>query len=245
MERFYPNGVQAERLIRLDEKIDHQICIEYLLRQQHVIQKSTRRTRSNTRRDQPRSQGILPFWKEIASNEGTTQGDPIAMAMYALGILPLLQHNIDVPMGEKTKRIAYADDFTGIGTLQKLKQWWDDINKIGPYIGYYPKASKSVLIVKEEHAEEAAALFVNTQIRITTKGHRHLGAVVGDSSYKNEYVSDKVKEWVEQIIHLSKIARTHPHRIFSIYSWSSTSIYIYHENNPKHIRQSTTTRKCN
>ena len=78
--------------------------------------------------------------KEITSVEGTTQGDPIAMAMYALGILPLLQHNIDITKGEKTKRIAYADDFTGIGTLQELKQWWDDINKIGPYIGYYPKA---------------------------------------------------------------------------------------------------------
>ena len=38
MERYYPNGVQAERLIRLDEQIDQQVCVEYLFRQ-HVAAK--------------------------------------------------------------------------------------------------------------------------------------------------------------------------------------------------------------
>ena len=36
MVRYYPNGVEAERLIRLDEKLDHQVTVEYLLRQQHA-----------------------------------------------------------------------------------------------------------------------------------------------------------------------------------------------------------------
>ena len=51
--------------------------------------------------------------KEISSKEGTTQGDPIAMSMYATGILPLLLLNI----GYDSKRIAFADDFTGIGKI--------------------------------------------------------------------------------------------------------------------------------
>ena len=37
MVRYYPNGVKAERLIRLDEELDHQVCVEYLLRQENSI----------------------------------------------------------------------------------------------------------------------------------------------------------------------------------------------------------------
>ena len=55
--------------------------------------------------------------KELASDEGTTQGDPVAMGMYAIGILPLLLLNMPTTEDERSKRIAFADDFTGIGEI--------------------------------------------------------------------------------------------------------------------------------
>ena len=46
----------------------------------------------------------------IESSEGTTQGDPLAMAMYALAIKP------DV------KQVRFADDATAAGRLRALQQ---------------------------------------------------------------------------------------------------------------------------
>ena len=56
------------------------------------------------------------------------------MGMYAIGILPLLHST--TTSTTMVKKIAFADDFTGIGQIQHLKEWWDDILTHGPQIGY-------------------------------------------------------------------------------------------------------------
>ena len=57
--------------------------------------------------------------KEISSNEGTTQGDPIAMWMYALGLMPLLTSIISNNTGNLI-HVAFADDLTGVGKIHEL-----------------------------------------------------------------------------------------------------------------------------
>ena len=47
---------------------------------------------------------------EIASAEGTTQGDPLAMAAYGVGITPLFQL---CTSDARTKSVAFADDLSG------------------------------------------------------------------------------------------------------------------------------------
>ena len=49
---------------------------------------------------------------EISSSEGTTQGDPSAMAMHAIAVKPLIKS--DVP---NVKQVWYADDATNAGTI--------------------------------------------------------------------------------------------------------------------------------
>ena len=54
----------------------------------------------------------------LLSEEGTTQGDSLAMPMYALGVLPL----IDCISGD-LMQVWYADDATACGSLSELRLW--------------------------------------------------------------------------------------------------------------------------
>ena len=66
---------------------------------------------------------------EILSTEGTTQGDPLAMAMYALAMRPLIdRQQMHCPT---IKQEWYADDATGAGTCSELRTWWDSLLKQG------------------------------------------------------------------------------------------------------------------
>ena len=58
----------------------------------------------------------------------------------------------------------------------------------GPTYGYYPKPSKSFLIVKQHHKEYAERIFTGSNIKITTEGARHLGAILSDICFKEEYL---------------------------------------------------------
>jgi hypothetical protein len=124
---------------------------------------------------------------EISSTEGTTQGDPPAMAMYALATVPLI-HLLSYSSPD-VKQAWYADDATGAGSCEKLRQWWDEIMRLGPAYGYHPNSSKTYLIVKEEHESKAKELFADTDVHITINGKRHLGAAIGAKSFTEEYVS--------------------------------------------------------
>ena len=112
---------------------------------------------------------------EIPSTKGTTQGDPLTMAMYALAVVPLIrQLRAHVP---EACQAWFADDATAVGPLFSLFQWWQHLSSVGPDFGYFPNASKTVLIVKPEHLAAAESIFANTNIQITAQGQRHLSLV--------------------------------------------------------------------
>ena len=55
---------------------------------------------------------------EISSTEGTTQGDLLAMAMYALAVVPLIrQLRTVVP---DVRQVWFADDATAVGSLSSI-----------------------------------------------------------------------------------------------------------------------------
>ena len=123
--------------------------------------------------------------------------------------------------------MAFADDLTGVGKIEQLKLWWDQIMKYGPYIGYNIYQQKSLLIVKDEYYNEATQLFGDSQIHIISDGNRHLGAVIGDIECTTKYTSDKVDLWIKQLEQLIVIAKTQPHAAYSAFVNCLRHRYIF------------------
>ncbi|XP_066918884.1 uncharacterized protein [Clytia hemisphaerica] len=124
---------------------------------------------------------------EISSNEGTTQGDPIAMAVFAIAAIPLLLMVLEMTdnlPGIQTKSEAYADDFSAAGSIQNL------------------------LTIAQQ-------AFASTQINITTEGKRHLGAVIGSTTFRDEYITGKIDILCNELLLLAEIGKIEPHAAYA------------------------------
>ena len=124
----------------------------------------------------------------LASEEGTTQGDPLAMPMYALATIPLISR-----VGESLSivQVWYADDASAAGNLLSIRSWWDNVVSHGPAFGYYANGSKTWLVTKESHLDKAREIFLDTQVRITSKGRPLLGAPLGSKEFIDHFISEK------------------------------------------------------
>eukprot|EP00731_Ephydatia_muelleri_P021639 Em0014g230a len=99
-------------------------------------------------------------------NLRNNQGDPLAMAMYAIATIPL----IEKLQSTNTKQVWYADDATAVGTLLNLKAWWTMLSSSGTSYGYFVNPGKTWLIVQPQHECDAKELFSGTGIGINLKG---------------------------------------------------------------------------
>ena len=66
----------------------------------------------------------------IHSCEGTTQGDPLGMPMYALATVPLIKK-----LTTSVTQTWYADDGAATGKIVNLRLWWDEISHLGQVSG--------------------------------------------------------------------------------------------------------------
>ena len=146
----------------------------------------------------------------ILSQEGTTQGDPLVMAMYALALIPMITQLSNV-----VRQVWYADDAAAAGHLAALRTCWDMLHDLSPRFGYFVNSSKTFLIVKKERLLMAHDIFGDTGIQLTTEGRRYLGAVLGSSEFIKSYVNGKVREWSDELSKLSEIRLTQPHSAYS------------------------------
>ena len=159
----------------------------------------------------------------LSSQEGTTQGDPLGMAMYAIGTKPLICH-LD---GLASHQLWYADDSAAGGKLSNLKRWWEKLCEIGPQYGYFPNSSKTHLLVKPDSLHSAESIFSGTDIKVVSGGVEYLGGVIGSASFLEEVIEKKVKIWSEEIERLSIIAESQPHAAYAAFSHGISAKWTY------------------
>ena len=153
---------------------------------------------------------------EIASSEGTTQGDPLSMAFYALTTVPLIQRLMkDHPA---IRQIWYADDSGGAGRLLKLRAWLETVITLGKLYGYHVNVDKTVLLVKPGLVEKAQQIFQSTGVLIVAEGTRYLGSAIGEHQFGHLYLQQKVADWVEELDHLAEMASTEPQAAYAALS---------------------------
>ena len=76
---------------------------------------------------------------------------PLAMIMYGIGIIPLINDiKREIP---DVKQTWYAENAGALGTFARLKTYFDSLTCNGPRRGYHPELNKSVPIVRPENLE--------------------------------------------------------------------------------------------
>ena len=91
--------------------------------------------------------------RDTLSSEGRNQGDPAAIGAYPLGILLLIKFLLEfINLNEmNAKEVVFVDYISVAGSLNSIRDYWDKLRAIGPKYDYFPKPTKSYLIVKEKN----------------------------------------------------------------------------------------------
>jgi hypothetical protein len=81
--------------------------------------------------------------------------------------------------------------------------------------------------VKAEHLSEAKEIFKGTGVQFTVAGMRHLGAAIGSSAFKDQWIKKRIDEWVACVERLAKIATSQPHAAFSAFIQRMQSRWLF------------------
>ncbi|PFX22499.1 Receptor-type tyrosine-protein phosphatase F [Stylophora pistillata] len=194
--------------------------------------------------------------QKLESVEGTTQGNPLAMSLYAISLQPLITQ---LEVSSATKQCWFADDAARSGSLLEVIKCWNVLSESGPRLGHFSNAKSAVRPIgvgeilrkiigkcvtrviksdvieangslqvcaglksgnetKPEKESAAKAVFADTEINVTSEEQKHLGAVLGSRAFLEEYVGDKVEDWVNEVTKLAEFAVSQPQACYAVFT---------------------------
>ena len=160
----------------------------------------------------------------LLSKEGTTQGDPLAMLMYGIGMLPLNKELSEILI--LAIQIWYADDSGCVGRLKEIRKWFDLLMEKGLKYGYFPEPSKCVLIIKEGFEDLAREYFGHLGVEIVYAS-RYLGGFIGREGEVRKFIEAKVEMWKRCLNLMSKAATKYPQAVYGAFTKSLQSEWTF------------------
>ena len=89
--------------------------------------------------------------------QGVTQGDPLSMILYGIGILPLIRKiREEHPLVTKT---WYANDAGARGSFGDILRQLEDLMERGPSCSYFPDPTKIILVIYGNNVQRDQKLF--------------------------------------------------------------------------------------
>ena len=155
------------------------------------------------------------------SRERTTQGDFSAMQMYSISTKPMVYED-----ETNTRKSFYADDGAGAGTLETIHEWSTSLLAQGPKCGYFPNASKTIILVKSQHYQWALQIFAGSGVNVTTDATKYLGGHVGPRETCDQLTRGKVGTLITHLEKLSELAKAEPHAAYSYFVSRSQHTYV-------------------
>ena len=156
----------------------------------------------------PSGESIILF-----SQEGVTQGDPLSMILYGLGLLPLTR----LLKKEFPELIQpwYADDAAAQGDARQLRLWLDRLKVEGPKYGYLPEPDKSIVLVHPGSADLAVREALASFPLKWKEGSRYLGGYLGSSESREQWLQPQLDAWAGGVRRLAMVAERYPHTAYS------------------------------
>ena len=185
------------------------------------------------------SELLLEDGSAILSREGTTQGCPLGMAMFAIASMPLIQLAGRI---KGARQCWYADDSAGIGSVSGVHEWLTCLREHGPKYGYNINLAKTVAVVKPAARKEFERQFadeINTGLLRVVDGsgstpdcphpigQRYLGVGVGSGAFRRHFIEGKVNQFVKDVENVSKFALDYPHEAHAIFVKSLLPKWLY------------------
>jgi hypothetical protein len=139
----------------------------------------------------------------LLSRKGVTPGCLLAMVAFGLAVVPLIrQLKREV---HQVHQAWFADDAAAAADFTSIKSFMERLIKLGPAYGYFPEASKIILVVSEANKAAAEVYFRDMKFKVIT-GSRYLGGFIRSDHDLHAWLKDSMSTWEHAIGKLSMVA---------------------------------------
>lgn len=109
----------------------------------------------------------------------------------------------------------------------EIRDWQVRLSTSGTAFGYFQNASKTWLVIKNQHHAAAVSIFAGTGANMTLKADLISVQPWGAREYVTSHVESKVNEWISSIQCLASIWVTQPHATFSALTHGLMTTWTY------------------